>query len=205
MFLVEDEEPTRRRITNHLLRELPDAEVVCAGSVGEAQATIEELRQSGPAPDATILDSHLPRQETFTIDTTLCPLISRQFPASFVVHCTMYADNPEMARHIKNVHTASGGPRGCVIPKVEGWEDHLLREIASYRVKIQLESFLALGSSPGPSVSRQPGGTAQLGHLMADIRRLWRLLPAETKELVLDHFDVDDSQGDVRVTVGGRL
>jgi len=205
VFFVEDEEKTRRRITNYLLRELPDAEVVVAGSVREAEGKLNEIKDTGPPLDAAILDSHLPRQTTYVIDTTLCPLISRQFPSSFVVHCTRYAENPELAKHIRNAHTTAAGPRGCVVPKVEGWEDHLIREIAGYRVKTQLESFLGLGIAPGPSVSRQTGGTAQLGRLMADIRRLWRWLSADTKELVLDHFDVDDSRGEVRVTVGGRL
>jgi hypothetical protein len=130
----------------------------------------------------------------------LCPLVSRTFRDAFVVHCSAYASDDILARHIREAHSRWPSP---IIPKGRDWDLELVRSLATDRVERKLVGFFQPDVGLPAGRSNRGGATRRLAQLISDIEQFWNLLPEDTRERVRRDFDVFRDGERVQVTLGG--
>jgi len=201
VFIVEDNEPTSRRLASELKAEIPQAEVTTALTYEQAETEIE-VRRGGVVFDAVILDSKIPKGGIPQIVTDLCPLLHRVMPGTFVVHMTAYSDDPSFQDHFRDFHVRSSGPRGLLLPKEGSWDKTLINALVREKIERQLDRLMDYRQSTF-RVRTDNDGTFRTAVLAGDIERHWHRLPDGTKDRIHEHFDVDETNGSVTVSLGG--
>ncbi len=81
VMIVEDDEPTRRRVADEIAAEISEIEFLLAGSFEDAEKQIQEALADGRDVHAAILDSQLPRGGRLLICMDLCDRVSAKFPS----------------------------------------------------------------------------------------------------------------------------
>jgi CheY-like chemotaxis protein len=203
LLVVEDDEPTRRRIREEVEASIPDAKIETAASFEEAQEWVRTALAEVNPFDVVILDIQLPKGGGLTMVTDeLCGPISAAFPQALVIHCTAYGENEVVRAHLEEAHWR-WARRAALIVKHERWDKKLIQSMVDDRVKQGLSSFFSAARG-GPLLHRRGGGTFQLASLTSDIERFWHLLPQDTQEQILKNFDKTEKNGHLMFTLGGK-
>ena len=203
ILIVEDEEPTSRRLIQHVQSVIPDSDFAAASSVEEAEAMIQKCGLEGAPFDVVILDSQLPMGGKKEISTQICGLISRSMPEAFVIHFTAFSEDEVFRKHFDDMHVRSAGPRGFLLPKQSRWDHELVRQLVKFKLEQQLEKWFRERAGSAAGWFSRTGSTFGLADLMSDIQRYWRRLPEGTKQRIRLDFDISEYGDTVTVRLGG--
>jgi len=202
-LIAEDNEPTRRRVIEEISSDISEIEFLQAATFEEAEKLIREAHADGIEIRVAILDSQMPRAGALVISMDLCNIVSAKFPDVLVIHCTAFAGDPTVEKHVQERHSARRVHE--FFPKTGNWIEALVSELVRDKVERELNSFFSVGRGVAHPMFRQRGATFDLADLTQDIARYWSRLPEETRARILNDFDVDESNPTrIVVSLGGR-
>ena len=206
ILLVEDILITLEVLRGLLHEVFPDALIETASTVVEGQDKIRTAAMSNQPFDICILDFKLSAQKGLNpeIDESLCQEIKFRMPGTLVMHITAFLDDPAVIKHKAQHHTGKNDPRVEVIEKNHDWPQKLLSEIKGYLIERQLKRLVEkqVETAETHKSSRNAGSSTQmLATLSRNIVAYWHDLDDATKAKIRDHFETNEDQEQVRVSL----
>ena len=203
ILLVDDEPDIRTQIASALAGN--DYQIDEFGDVQSATDAINKARSAGWEYDAAILDFRLPvtpLDRGTPVDESLCKMLTGR---SLVWHITAYLTDDEIARQIRECHSADEAPRA--IAKGVGFCAELERQVkqalASRRIKASMAMLRSGSSESGYSRRFRPDSAAVSAtnlhaRLCGDIKVYWKDLHPNFRDELRDLFDIQfDTEGRV--------